>query len=135
MTVQLPADDTGPGRLAAVANVRPLGRRIRVPKTAELVAAILVAKPHPEQGYRACLGLMRLGKRSGAARLEAAAARATQLGAPSYRTVQNILASGVDRVPLAERPAPSLPVHPNIRGSVYYTREETLCSLTPPSTN
>ncbi len=105
------------------------------PATAELVAAILVAKPHPEQGYRACLGLMRLGKRSGAARLEAAAARATQLGAPSYRTVQNILASGVDRVPLAERPAPSLPVHPNIRGSVYYTREETLCSLTPPSTN
>jgi transposase len=105
------------------------------PATAELVAAILVAKPHPEQGYRACLGLMRLGKRYGAARVEAAAARATQLGAPSYRTVQNILASGVDRVPLAVRPAPALPVHPNIRGSAYYTREETLCSLTPPSTN
>jgi transposase len=103
--------------------------------TAELVTAILVAKPHPEQGYRACLGLMRLGKRYGAARLEAAAARATQLGAPSYRTVQNILVSGVDRVPLAECPAPSLPVHPNIRGSAYYTREETLCSLMPPSTN
>jgi transposase len=106
------------------------------PATAELVVAILAAKPHPEQGYRACLGLMRLGKRHGPARLEAAAARATRLGAPSYRTVQNILASGVDRLPLADGlGSPPLPVHPNIRGSAYYTREERLCLLTPPSTN
>lgn len=105
------------------------------PATAALVAAILAAKPHPEQGYRACLGLMRLGKTYSGPRLEAAAARATHLGAPSYRTVQNILASGADRVPLAERPAPALPVHPNIRGRAYYTTEETRCSLTPPSTN
>jgi transposase len=107
------------------------------PATAELVTAILAAKPHPEQGYRACLGLMRLGTAHGPARLEAAAARALWLGAPSYRTVQNILASGLDQVPLAAgpAPAPALPVHPNIRGSAYYTREESLCLLTPPSTN
>src|SRR5262245_752006 len=83
------------------------------PATAELVTAILAAQPHPEQGYRACLGLMRLGQRYGGARLDAAAARATRLGAPSYRTVQNILASGVDRVPLADGLVSSpLPVHP-----------------------
>jgi transposase len=107
------------------------------PATAALVAAILAAKPHPEQGYRAGLGLMRLGKKHGSARLEAAAARATRLGAPSYRTVQNILASGLDRLPLADGlgSPPPLPVHPNIRGSAYYTREERLCLLTPPSTN
>jgi transposase len=107
------------------------------PATTELVTAILTSKPHPEQGYRACLGLMRLGKRHGITRLEAAAARAMRLGAPRYRTVQNILASGVDRVPLVAEPvaSPLVPVHPNIRGSAYYTREETLCSLTPPSTN
>jgi transposase len=107
------------------------------PITGQLVAAILATKPHPEQGYRACLGLMRLGKRHGPARLEAAAARALQLGAPSYRTVQNILASGVDRLPLADGAtiAPPLPLHPNIRGRAYYTREEPRCSLTPPSTN
>jgi transposase len=107
------------------------------PATTALVAAILAAKPHPEQGYRACLGLMRLGKTYARARLEAAAARATQLGAPSYRTVRNILTSGADQVPLAEAlaPAPPLPVHPNIRGRAYYTREEQLCWLTPPSTN
>src|SRR5262245_8334692 len=104
--------------------------------TAELVTAILAAQPHPEQGYRACLGLMRLGKRHGSARLEAAAARAMALGAPRYRTVQNILASGVDRLPLGDRLASAtLPVHPNIRGSAYYTRQEPLCLLTPPSTN
>jgi transposase len=107
------------------------------PATAQLVAAMLAAKPHPEQGYRACLGLMRLGKTYSPARLDAAAARATQLGAPSYRTVQNILASGADRLPLPDglAAAPPLPLHPNIRGSAYYTREEQLCWLTPPSTN
>jgi transposase len=108
------------------------------PATAQLVAAILASKPHPEQGYRACLGIMRLSKTYGPARVEAASARATQLGAPSYRTVQNILASGVDRVPLVDAPAlaPALPMHPNLRGSAYYyPGEETLCSLTPPSTN
>jgi len=108
------------------------------PATAGLVTTILAAKPHPEQGYRACLGLMRLGKTYDHARLEAAAARALQLGAPSYRTVRNILTTGVDRVPLVETvSSPSLPVHSNIRGSAYYTREEesSLCWLTPPSTN
>jgi len=106
------------------------------PATAALVAAILATKPHPEQGYRACLGIMRLGKRYGPARVDAACTRALHLDAPSYRTVQNILASGVDRVPAERAPAPPLPAHPNIRGSAYYTQKElALCSLTPPSTN
>jgi transposase len=108
------------------------------PATAQLVAAILATKPHPEQGYRACLGIMRLGQRYGAPRMEAACARALRLDAPSYRTVQNILASGLDRVPAEPAPAEPLPqpVHPNIRGSAYYTPEEIpRCLLTPPSTN
>ncbi len=108
------------------------------PATAALVAALLASKPHPEQGYRACLGLMRLSKTHGPARMDAACARALHLGAPSYRTVQNILASGADRIALpdASAPPPRLPSHPNIRGRAYYTGEETTpCLLTPPSTN
>ena len=108
------------------------------PATAALVAALLASHPHPEQGYRACLGLMRLSKTHGPARMEAACARALHLGAPRYRTVQNILASGTDRIALpdAAAPPPRLPIHPNIRGRAYYTGEETKpCLLTPPSTS
>ena len=107
------------------------------PATAALVAALLASKPHPEQGYRACLGVMRLSKTHGTARVDAACARALHLGAPSYRTVQNILASGADRLALPEAVTPPrLPSHPNIRGRAYYTGEETTpCLLTPPSTN
>ena len=70
----------------------------------------------------------------GTTRSRRPAARAMRLGAARLRTVQHILASGVDRVPLGEDrgASPPLPVHPNIRGSAYYTREESLCSLTPP---
>jgi transposase len=107
------------------------------PATAAFVTALLAAKPHPEQGYRACLGLMRLSKSYGPERMEAACTRASQLRAPSYRTVATILATGADRVPLADGPEPPavLPSHANIRGRAYYIREEPLCSPTPPSTN
>jgi transposase len=107
------------------------------PATAELVTALLAAKPHPEQGYRACLGLMRLSKTHGAERMEAACTRAGQLRSPRYLTVATILTTGADRVPLADGPElpPVLPLHANLRGRAYYIREEALCSLTPPSTN
>src|SRR6266851_8444216 len=75
------------------------------PATTEFVAALLASKPHPEQGYRACLGVMRLSKSYGAARVDAACARALHLGAPSYRTVQNILASGADQIALPDSAA------------------------------
>jgi hypothetical protein len=86
------------------------------------VSDILASRPHPEQGYRACLGLLRLGKRYGAARLNAACARAVHLGAPRYRTVQNILTTGLDQVPPDEpAAAPVIPFHANLRGPAYYT--------------
>jgi len=93
------------------------------PQTAQLAQAILAARPHPEQGYRSCLGLFRLGRRDGAARLEAACARALAMGARSYRHVDAILKHGLDRVPLpAASPAPPAPpvVHDQVRGATYY---------------
>jgi len=96
------------------------------PATGRLVAGILSSRPHPEQGYRACLGIMRLGRHHGDERLEAACARAERLRSYSYRTVKNILASAQERLPLEdERPAPApTPSHPNIRGPQYYAAEE-----------
>ena len=97
------------------------------PVTGELVRRILRDRPHPEQGYRACLGIMRLGRRHGNRRLEAACARALSLDSCRYRTVKNILDAGQDRLPL-EPPAETspTPTHANIRGADYYatTHEE-----------
>lgn len=91
------------------------------PQTAALVEAILASRPHPEQGYRSCLGILRLARRDGPARLEAACARALAAGARSYRHVDAILKHGLDRVPLpAARPAAPPLVHDQVRGPAYY---------------
>jgi transposase len=92
------------------------------PACARVVAGILESRPHPEQGYRSCLGLMRLGKRYGPGRLEAACERAEHLRSYSYRTVKNILASSQDRLPFEDETpdAPTTRTHDNIRGAEYY---------------
>jgi transposase len=91
------------------------------PCTGELARRILESRPHPEQGYRACLGLMRLGEKYSAPRLEAACARALSIGGVSYRSVRSILQNGLDQIPLEEQTALALPQdHENVRGSAYY---------------
>ena len=92
------------------------------PKTKNLVAEILNSRPHPEQGYRTCLGILRLGRKFGEPRLEAASARALSAGARSYRHVASILKNGLDRMPIAKtKPKAAPPVdHENVRGEDYY---------------
>jgi transposase len=92
------------------------------PETAKLAGAILVERPHPEQGYRSCLGILRLSKRYGQERLEAACARAMVAGARSYRHVESILKHGLDRItPAEESESKQLSlVHGNVRGPGYY---------------
>jgi transposase len=107
------------------------------PATAGVVRAILESRPHPLQGYRSCLGLMRLGKLYGAERLEAACARARAIQSASYRSVASILKAGLDRQALPEQPAPQRALlHANVRGADYYgqpqpthlnPKEECLC--------
>jgi transposase len=79
-------------------------------------------RPHPEQGYRACLGLMRLARECGPDRLEAACARAQSIRSPSYRSVKSILDCGLDRQPAgtADRATAAMPEHDNVRGPGYY---------------
>lgn len=90
------------------------------PQCGQLVEQILAGKPHPEQGFRSALGVIRLGKAVGPQRLEAACARALRLGVGSYRSVKSILENALDRQ--AEEPELPLnsPSHPNVRGQDYY---------------
>lgn len=90
--------------------------------TTEIVRYQLESRPHPEQGYRACLGVMRLAKTYGKTRLEAACARAVALGARRYKSVASILKAGLDRQPLpgSAQAELTLPTHGNVRGSSYY---------------
>lgn len=92
------------------------------PAAAALVQHVLDSRPHPEHGYRACLGILRLGDRYGPERLEAACARALRIGGTTYRSVKSILEHGLDREPLAEEQTTlQLPQdHPHIRGPEYY---------------
>jgi transposase len=91
------------------------------PATAKLTEAIMAERRHPEQGFRSCLGIVRLGDRYGAERLEAAAERALAVRAHSYRSVESILRSGLDRQPLpSEGPERAHPDHDNLRGPHYY---------------
>jgi transposase len=92
------------------------------PATANLVEKIIASRPHPEQGYRAALGIIRLAGRYGPDRAEAACARALALRAYSYRSVESILRTGLDRQPLPGG-TPALlphPAHVNVRGPDYY---------------
>ena len=92
--------------------------------TAQVVENILASRPHPQQGFRSCLGIMRLGKRYGDERLEAACQRALTLGACSYKSIESILKHGLDRSPVPEPPGATVsPRHPNIRGPQYYQEQ------------
>ncbi len=90
------------------------------PATAQLIEAILAARRHPEQGYRSCLGILRLGERFGQQRLEAACQRALAINARSYRSVESILAHGLEAQPVTPPETPHTPPHANLRGPEYF---------------
>jgi len=89
--------------------------------TAALAEQIIASRPHPQQGFRACMGIKRLGEQYGSERLEAACARALAIGSASYKSVKSILNTGLDRQPLPDRPsATPRREHDNLRGAQYY---------------
>ena len=91
------------------------------PATAGVVGHILANRPHPQQGFRSCLGIMRLGERYGVERLEAACTRALRLQACRYQSIASILQRGLDRDAPAQAPLPALPtVHDHLRGAEYF---------------
>jgi transposase len=85
-----------------------------------LIDVILRSKPHPEQGFRSCIGILRLAKTHGGERLEAACERALEIGARSYSSVASILNNNLDRrTPRQATDGPAID-HPNIRGPQYF---------------
>lgn len=93
------------------------------PSTAKVAESIMASRRYPEQGYRSCLGVMRLGEKYGKERLEAASERVLVIGSPSYKTIKSILENGLDKQPMLPRTQGStakVPAHENIRGPEYY---------------
>jgi len=91
------------------------------PATSALCELILERRPHPEQGFRSCIGILRLARPFGVARLEAAAARAIEIGALTYGSVRSIIDHKLDRHAAYQHAADGVPIlHSNIRGSRYY---------------
>ena len=90
--------------------------------TAEVVSRMLSAHTYPEQAYRGCLGIMRLGRQYDQNRVEAAAKRALKFNTCSYRSMRSILVSGLDtQLPLeTDEQRKSLPPHENVRGPEFY---------------
>ena len=87
---------------------------------AKLFEKIMGRKGHTEQGFRACLGIMRLGKKVGDERLDVACRRALDLGAHSYRCVRNILERGQEHAPMSVAQPRVECQHENLRGATYY---------------
>lgn len=105
------------------------------PNTGKFVEGIMARFPHPEQGYRSCLGVLSLSKRYTPQRVESAAARAVALGAYSYQSLKSILEKGLDTLPLtqAHTEAPTS-LHENVRGPSYYQQsmDDTLTDEVQP---
>ena len=106
------------------------------PATRDIVRWQLTHRPHPEMGYRACLGLLNLARRYGKPRLEAACQRALAIGSPTRKSVVSILEQNLDQQPLpTPTPAATLPAHANVRGPDYYQppqpEDTVVCSTTP----
>lgn len=92
------------------------------PSVRDVVTQIMASWPHPQQGFRSCLGVLRLSSKYGVERLEAACRRAIIHRAITYRSIKSMLETGLDRYPLSDDSVISLtPVqHENIRGADYY---------------
>ena len=109
------------------------GERIG-PATCSIIRRLLEDKPHPEMGYRSCLGVFSLARRYGEDRLEAACARALVIGSPKRKTVQSILEAGLDRhADLFPAEATPLPTHGNVRGRITTTEYNNTPTLFQPT--
>jgi transposase len=97
------------------------GRSIGI-HTAAVIDQVIRSKPHPEQGYRSALGILRLSRSAGAARLELACAKALDIRSPHYRTIKTMLKQRMEGVAAGDSAAESSAAlgAANVRGPGYY---------------
>lgn len=89
--------------------------------TTQVVEYILNHRPHPEQAYKASMGILSLAKKVGEERLESACQRACYFENYSYRAIKNILQKGLDEIPIGTGQIEDINIyHPNLRGKQYY---------------
>jgi hypothetical protein len=90
------------------------------PHTVQFIEAMIASRVFPQQAYRACLGVLRLGQRYGEARLEKACVKALELGMTRYQQIESLLKKNLEQMSMSSNPPSILSVHNNIRGSLYY---------------
>lgn len=90
------------------------------PATRQLCERVISSRKLPEQGFRSCLGILRLGERYDQTRLESACAAALKMRSFNYRVIEELLKGGDSKSRSDQPHAPTLPDHENIRGSSYY---------------
>lgn len=90
------------------------------PHTQRLVTGIMQRRTHPEQGFRSCLGVMRLAKVYTPRRLESACKRSVSINSYTFKSVESILKKGLDQQPITPETRNKASVHPNLRGADYY---------------
>jgi transposase len=90
------------------------------PATRQLCERVIASRKLPEQGFRSCLGILRLGARYDENRLEAACLAALKMRSVNYRAIEELLKKGASTVDSSQPQTPTVPAHENIRGSTYY---------------
>jgi transposase len=90
------------------------------PNVAIFVEVVMRERKHPEQGYRTCMGVIRLADKFGRDRLDAACHRALEINARSYSSLQSILKNGLESKASARATDEPAIAHPNIRGANYF---------------
>ena len=90
------------------------------PNTEGLISSVLASRPHPEQGFRTCLGILRSYRGLDPVRVEAVSARAVQLGVLNCKGVASLLARKRDNAATKDSRLATLFDHANLRGPGYY---------------
>ncbi len=94
--------------------------------TKAVTKCVMDSSKHPEQGFKVCMGIISLAKRYGKERVNQACKRALDYEEYSYKFVNNLLKSGMEKVKIQDNAEIVTSPHENIRGKIYYNKQENI---------